>query len=69
MTAPLKFPSYNYDVGTRVRLISGIDGSKVPGHHFNPSYATVCRVDAEHAEFLGVPRSSLRLEERVMEKI
>lgn len=50
----------SYQAGNRVRLISGVDGSSRPGHHFNRAYATVCRVEAKEAELIGVGWDSLR---------
>lgn len=50
----------SYTAGTRVRLIAGIDGNPRPGHHFSRGFVTVCRVDAETAEFVGVKRSILK---------
>ena len=55
-----RHPSYHYKTGAVVRLISSVNGSNVPGYHFSNGYVTVCRVDAEIAEFVGVLRSSLR---------
>lgn len=49
-----------YGPGTLVRLISGVDDSKVPGYHFNSAYRTVCRLDAERAEFIGIHRQYLK---------
>jgi hypothetical protein len=34
--------------------ISGVDGSIVPGYHFNKEWATVCPVNAECAMWVGV---------------
>jgi hypothetical protein len=53
-------PSKNYKKGTVVRLISGVDGVKIPGYHWNPLYATVSREDVNPAHFVGIKRSSLR---------
>jgi hypothetical protein len=44
----------NYPVGTKVRLISGVDGNPNPGYHFSEGFCTICRVDAETAEYLGI---------------
>lgn len=54
------FADENYKAGSIVRLISGVDGHKKPGYHFNKDYITVCRVGAESAEFHGVLKSNLR---------
>ena len=50
----------SYSKGTQVRLIAGIDGSRIPGYHFTQGYVTVCRVDAVQAEFIGVKRRDLK---------
>jgi len=50
-----------YQAGTIVRLIDGIDGSNRPGYHFNDAYCTVCRIDAKHAEFVGIKKCDLEL--------
>jgi hypothetical protein len=50
----------DYTKGVRVRLISGVDNSDVPGYHFSRGWRTVCREDAREAEWIGVPLSSLR---------
>jgi hypothetical protein len=52
--------SSDYKIGLHVRKISGVDGSPVPGHHFNPNYVTVCRSDAETAQFIGVKRDAIK---------
>jgi hypothetical protein len=54
-------PVPDYSKGTRVRLISGIDGSHMPGYHGIRGFVTVCRVEATTAEFIGVKKKSLRL--------
>lgn len=53
-------PNSKYNKGTIVRLISGVDGKMEPGHHFDPAYKTVCRVEAQTAEFCGIPVAYLR---------
>jgi hypothetical protein len=50
----------HYGKGAKVRLISGIENSLTPGHHFMDGYVTVCREGAERAEFVGVRRSYLK---------
>lgn len=52
--------SKGYHAGDFVRLISGIEGSKTPGHHFNPDYFTVCSITAKTAEFVGVKKIHLQ---------
>jgi hypothetical protein len=54
-------PAGDYQSGTKVRLISGVNGNSTPGWHYNPEYATVCRIDSDHAEFLGFKRTQLKL--------
>lgn len=49
-----------YVEGVQVRLIAGVDDSPDPGYHFAPGYVTVCRVDADHAEFVGVKRTNIK---------
>jgi hypothetical protein len=49
-----------YDIGDKVRLISGIDNNTEPGYHFAKGFVTVCRIDALTAEFLGVKRNHIR---------
>ena len=46
--------------GTIVRLISGVDNSEKPGHHFDPSFRTVCPSSATRAQFLGIKKSALK---------
>jgi hypothetical protein len=53
--------SHNYKSGTKVRLISGVDDNPIVGYHFIPGYVTVCRIDAEHAEFCGFKLEELEL--------
>jgi hypothetical protein len=54
-----------YKPGTKVRLISGVDGSTIPGYHFEKGYVTICRVDAITAEFIGIKKSFLeKIDER-----
>lgn len=53
--------TYDYKDGTYVRLISGVDGNKTPGYHFCSEYVTVCRCDAEVAEFVGFKKSEVLL--------
>lgn len=43
----------------KVRLISGVDGSKVPGYHFSKEWVTVCPEDADHPMYIGVRKHSL----------
>ena len=40
--------------GEVVQKISGVDRSQTPGYHFERGYTTVCRADAQTAEFCGV---------------
>jgi len=40
--------------GTRVRLISGVNGGKEPGYHHTQGYVTVCKADTEDAHWYGV---------------
>ena len=47
--------------GQYVRLISGVDKNPAPGYHFSPGYSTVCRVDADCAQFIGIKTKSLKL--------
>jgi hypothetical protein len=51
---------FGYGVGACVRLISGIDGSPTPGHHFSNEYLTVCSITATTAEFVGIKRKHLK---------
>ncbi len=52
-----------YATGKLVRLISGnpLDGSyyQTPGFHNNDDYVVVCRLEATHAEGLGVKKTDL----------
>ena len=57
------FEDDHYQNGTRVRLISGVDGSPIPGYHFSKGYVTVCSVEAKVAEFRGCKRSQIRRDE------
>lgn len=50
----------HYEVGTIVRLISGVDNSKIPGYHFYKNFVTICREDATLAEFVGFEKSFLK---------
>lgn len=51
----------DYSLGSRVKLISGVDDSDVCGYHFREGWVTVCREKSFTAEFLGFPRKNLRL--------
>lgn len=51
----------DYAVGSRVKLISGVDDSSVCGYHFRKGWITVCRENAFTAEFLGLPKKNLKL--------
>ena len=57
--------SEKYSQGTLVRLITGTraDNGKrfnsTPGFHFDPDYVTVCRIDANGAEGVGVRKNAL----------
>lgn len=57
---PHEMSGDKYPVGQRIRLISGVNGSPIPGYHTTPGHTTVCRVDAEIAEFLGIPKVYLK---------
>jgi hypothetical protein len=50
-----------YKKGTRVRLISGVDGKRTPGYHFVAGYVTVCKIDVKIAQFCGVRRRDLKM--------
>lgn len=52
-----------YQKGDKVRLIDGVDGSVVPGYHFSDGYVTVCSVNVTVAEFVGLRRDTLELDE------
>jgi hypothetical protein len=52
--------------GQKVQLISGVDNSKTPGHHFSTGYKTVCRAGAAKAEFLGLKDDELKLVEQAL---
>lgn len=52
-----------YPIGTKVRLISGVDNQKVPGYHFMCGFVTVCDVNAEFAQFVGIRSQNLKLVE------
>jgi hypothetical protein len=54
-----KIPGYN--VGDKVRMISGVEESERLGHHPTRMWRTVCRIGAEHAEHVGFPVTALRL--------
>jgi hypothetical protein len=60
ITFPNMNPVSGYGVGDKVRLISGIDNSVIPGYHFSKGFVAVCRVDAIVAEFLGVKKSHIK---------
>lgn len=45
--------------GTRVRLISGVDGQSTPGYHFSKGWVTICRIEAEYAQFIGIEEEYL----------
>lgn len=51
--------SSDYKKGALVRKISGVDNSTIPGYHFRCGFSTVCRVDAETAEFCGIKNECL----------
>lgn len=51
--------SSRYREGMLVQLIAGVDNSPTPGHHFQPGWVTVCRLDAEVAEFVGFKRKNI----------
>jgi hypothetical protein len=53
------FTSVNYKDGEYVRLISGVDGSNIPGYHFDPEWVTVCDIYANVASFYGVKKSQI----------
>lgn len=59
-----------YRAGTLVRKISGVDNSNIPGYHFSHGWTTVCRIDAEIAQFHGVETKYLkRLSARQLRKL
>jgi len=54
-------PPSGYETGAKVRLISGVDNSHIPGYHFMHGFVTVCRIEADWAEFIGVRKENLRV--------
>jgi hypothetical protein len=52
--------SSDYKKGAIVRLISGVDNSKVPGYHFDEHYFTVCKIGAVQAQFCGIRKENLK---------
>ena len=50
-----------YTNGAKVRLISGVYESSIPGYHFSKGYVTVCSVEAKVAEFVGVKKEEIKL--------
>lgn len=59
---PSGIGSTRYRQGTKVRLISGVDGRyNTPGYHFRKDMVTVACLDAEKAEFIGVYKNHLEL--------
>jgi len=42
-----------------VRLISGVEGSTVPGYHWEAGWVTVCPVGVAQARHLGVLRTEI----------
>lgn len=50
-----------YRKGSRVRLISGMDGSDVPGRHWHPDYVTICHIGSDVPYFIGVFRHEIKL--------
>lgn len=63
------FGGSKYLPGTRVRLISGINNSNNPGHHFQCFWVTVCRLDATRAEYLGFHKGRITLEKTPPKKM
>lgn len=47
--------------GSKVRLISGVNRSLIPGYHFSPGYVTVCRVESVTADHFGMQIVYLKL--------
>lgn len=54
-------PSLKYQGGALVCLIAGVDDSNIVGYHFIPGFKTVCRVDADIAEFCGIDKKFLEI--------
>ena len=52
--------TFSYKKGAFVRLISGINGSDIPGYHINKSYFTVCLEKVKYPQFIGVKKKHLK---------
>ncbi len=48
-----------YPIGTKVRLIQCCESFGV-GHHFSKDFVTVCDVNANNAEFVGIKRKHIK---------
>ncbi len=58
-----KYEVHTEYVGKKVRLISGIDQSEVPGYHPTEGWVAVCPVDIDVAVTLGVKATEITLVE------